>query len=337
MEERDEAVCDLEIVKASYRFLSSNPSLFLNLWQWSVFLDSYWQTGCEKQKYYCCKIIAIVTNANQTKLMSLMKASNISIETLLFEEEKTEDIQLVANEYSDANDEETIIKIDNDDYIYIEGVFLPIFKKNTKTNYDTTNDPYLVPSTHANLRSLALAVAANKPVCLTGPVGCGKTMLVEYLARKTRRLIEFDTVESVEESFSVSDNTDEDKSKRKREVKQNKNEANTSRHGNEVDSEDKDVQKSSFLRIQLGDQTDSKTLLGQYRCTDVPGEFVWQPGVLTQAVMNGYWILLEDLNSATQDVCTVLTSLLENNFLTVPGFRDNLKVAPGFQLFLTLR
>lgn len=38
----------------------------------------------------------------------------------------------------------------------------------------------------------------------------------------------------------------------------------------------------SFIKVQLGDQTDSKMLLGTYRCTDVPGEFVWQPGVLTQ-------------------------------------------------------
>jgi len=95
--------------------------------------------------------------------------------------------------------------------------------------------------------------------------------------------------------------------------------------------------ESGFLRIQLGDQTDSKVLLGQYRCTDIPGEFVWQPGVLTQAVMNGHWLLLEDIDTATQDVCAILTNLLENNFLRVPGFRENLKVAQGFQLFLTLR
>lgn len=73
------------------------------------------------------------------------------------------------------------------------------------------------------------------------------------------------------------------------------------------------------------------------RCTDVPGEFIWQPGVLTQAVLNGYWLLLEDLDSATQDVCTVLTNLLENNYLSVPGFRDSIKIEPGFQLFMTLR
>lgn len=74
-----------------------------------------------------------------------------------------------------------------------------------------------------------------------------------------------------------------------------------------------------------------------FRCTDVPGEFVWQPGVLTQAVLHGYWLLLEDLDSATQDVATVLTNLIENNFLSVPGFRENLKITSGFQLFVTLR
>jgi midasin (ATPase involved in ribosome maturation) len=35
--------------------------------------------------------------------------------------------------------------------------------------------------------------------------------------------------------------------------------------------------------------------------------------------------------------CTVLTNLLENDSLNVPGFCENLKIAPGFQLFVTLR
>lgn len=53
--------------------------------------------------------------------------------------------------------------------------------------------------------------------------------------------------------------------------------------------------------------------------------------------MNGYWILLEDINSASIDVITVLTALLENKSLSVPGYRDCIKIAPGFQLFLTQR
>ena len=44
-----------------------------------------------------------------------------------------------------------------------------------------------VASTQANLRRLALAVSARKAVLLEGPVGCGKTALVEHLAHLTGR------------------------------------------------------------------------------------------------------------------------------------------------------
>ncbi|XP_044727018.1 midasin-like, partial [Chrysoperla carnea] len=141
-----------------------------------------------------------------------------------------------------------------------------------------------VESTKRNLKKIALAIAANKAICLSGPVGSGKTALVEHISAVTGRI--------------VGDN---------------------------------------LIKVQLGDQTDSKMLLGTYRCTDIPGEFIWQPGVLTQAIMNGNWILLEDINSASMDVVTVLSALLENNALSVPGFRDSIRIAPGFQLFFTQR
>ena len=43
----------------------------------------------------------------------------------------------------------------------------------------------LVPSTFDNLESLALAVSSGEPVLLEGPVGSGKTTLVEHLAQQT--------------------------------------------------------------------------------------------------------------------------------------------------------
>lgn len=47
-------------------------------------------------------------------------------------------------------------------------------------------------------------------------------------------------------------------------------------------------------------------LLGMYRCTDIAGKFVWQPGTLTQAVSKGHWILLEDIDHAPLDVVGVV-------------------------------
>lgn len=132
-------------------------------------------------------------------------------------------------------------------YINVEGIFLPVVNPQSTT---TTNmeEPYLVPSTRANLRSLAIAVSSNRSVCLSGPVGCGKTMLVEYLARKTGRLLNF--YDEIDENECVT-NIEETPAKRKLQAPKK----------SIVD----DGMLSSFLRVQLGDQTDGKTLLGQYR------------------------------------------------------------------------
>lgn len=40
-----------------------------------------------------------------------------------------------------------------------------------------------------------------------------------------------------------------------------------------------------FVKVQLGDQTDSRMLLGNYLCTDIPGEFIWQAGILAQVII----------------------------------------------------
>ncbi|RXM29707.1 Midasin [Acipenser ruthenus] len=163
------------------------------------------------------------------------------------------------------------------------GVVLPK-KQLPQQHQGVLKDLVLVDSTCQSLQRLAMAVASQNAVLLEGPIGCGKTALVEYLAAVTGH-----------------------------------------------------VKPPHILKVQLGDQTDSKMLLGMYRCTDIPGEFVWQPGTLTQAVSNGYWILLEDIDYAPLDVISVLIPLLENGKLLIPGCRDCIEVAPGFQFFATRR
>ena len=80
-----------------------------------------------------------------------------------------------------------------------------------------------------------------------------------------------------------------------------------------------------------------QALLGTYRCTDIPGEFLWQPGILTQAVTEGHWVLLEDIDYAPMDVVSVLLPLLERNALSLPGHGDNIHTSPNFRLFATQR
>ncbi|KFK27090.1 hypothetical protein AALP_AA8G332700 [Arabis alpina] len=71
-----------------------------------------------------------------------------------------------------------------------------------------------------------------------------------------------------------------------------------------------DESGNQVVFIHMDDQLDGKTLVGTYVCTDQPGEFKWQPGSLTQAIMNGFWVVLEDIDKAPSDVPLVLSPLL---------------------------
>ena len=93
---------------------------------------------------------------------------------------------------------------------------------------------------------------------------------------------------------------------------------------------------AELLKIHLGDQTDSKLLLGTY-VTSTPGNFKWQPGVLTTAVNDGRWILVEDIDLAPTEVISVLLPLLETRWLHIPSRGESIKAKRGFQIFATRR
>ncbi|KAH8552550.1 P-loop containing nucleoside triphosphate hydrolase protein [Umbelopsis sp. PMI_123] len=90
-----------------------------------------------------------------------------------------------------------------------------------------------------------------------------------------------------------------------------------------------------LVKIHLGDQTDSKVLLGTYIATSTPGSFKWQPGVLTTAVREGRWVLIEDIDLAPSEVISMLLPLLETRHLFIPSRGEKLKAKEGFQLFAT--
>lgn len=90
-----------------------------------------------------------------------------------------------------------------------------------------------------------------------------------------------------------------------------------------------------LVKIHLGDQTDSKVLLGTYVSTSTPGSFRWQPGVLTTAVREGRWVLIEDIDFAPTEVVSVLLPLLETRNLFIPSRGEKIKAKENFQLFAT--
>jgi midasin len=55
-----------------------------------------------------------------------------------------------------------------------------------------------------------------------------------------------------------------------------------------------------MVTVVLDDQMDAKSLTGAYVCTAVPGEFIWQPGPITQVIISHKTIL------APSDHCVFL-------------------------------
>ncbi|KAI9815509.1 MAG: hypothetical protein M1827_002643 [Pycnora praestabilis] len=94
---------------------------------------------------------------------------------------------------------------------------------------------------------------------------------------------------------------------------------------------------SSMVTLYLNEQTDAKLLLGMYTTTSTPGSFTWKPGVLTTAVREGRWVLIEDLDRAPTEVISVILPLIESGELLIPSRAEKVRAAQGFQIIATMR
>ncbi|KAL7950476.1 hypothetical protein V8C42DRAFT_359440 [Trichoderma barbatum] len=94
---------------------------------------------------------------------------------------------------------------------------------------------------------------------------------------------------------------------------------------------------SGMVTLHLNEQTDAKMLIGLYSTDSKPGSFSWRPGVLTTAIREGRWVLVEDLDRAPTEVLSTFLPLIERNELLIPSRGERIKAANSFRLFATVR
>ena len=95
------------------------------------------------------------------------------------------------------------------------------------------------------------------------------------------------------------------------------------------------VGAKDVVELYFDEQMDSKTLFGTYVCSDIPGEFLWQPGVLTQALQDGRWVVIEDVDKCPFEIVAALTPLLEGRSVLIPALGRVIEAADGFRMFGT--
>ncbi|EME84614.1 uncharacterized protein MYCFIDRAFT_113897, partial [Pseudocercospora fijiensis CIRAD86] len=93
----------------------------------------------------------------------------------------------------------------------------------------------------------------------------------------------------------------------------------------------------SMVTLHLNEQSDAKMLLGIYTTGESPGSFMWKPGVLTTAVQEGRWVLIEDLDKAPNEVLGTLLPLIEKRELFIPHRKAKIYAAQGFRIIATIR
>ncbi|KAL8641583.1 MAG: hypothetical protein Q9228_001620, partial [Teloschistes exilis] len=93
----------------------------------------------------------------------------------------------------------------------------------------------------------------------------------------------------------------------------------------------------TMLVLHLNEQIDAKLLIGMYTTTGGPGSFKWQPGILTKAVTEGLWVMIEDFDRAPAEIVSMLLPLLERRELLVPHWGESMRAAPGFKIIATIR
>ncbi|KAI9678963.1 MAG: hypothetical protein M1829_001948 [Trizodia sp. TS-e1964] len=93
----------------------------------------------------------------------------------------------------------------------------------------------------------------------------------------------------------------------------------------------------NMLTLHLNEQTDAKLLLGLYTTASTPGSFEWRPGVLTTAVKEGRWVLIEDFDHAPTEVISVILPLIERGELFIPNRNETISSARGFKIIATMR
>ncbi|CAI5953539.1 unnamed protein product, partial [Closterium sp. NIES-65] len=212
--------------------------------------------------------------------------------------------------------------------VAVLGVDLPQRPVGRTASSSPLASPRLVGTATArsNLQSLVLSLCQHQPLLLAGPVGSGKTALVDFLAHCTRN---YDMVR-VHMDDQMDGNTP------------SKSLKSFLCPGfpplspsSPLSPLPQLVPPTDMVRVHMDDQMDGKTLLGSYVCTDVPGEFEWRPGVLTLAAARGLWVLLENISGAPFDLLSSLLPLLQDRCLHLPGHSQPLQAADGFQIFAT--
>lgn len=90
------------------------------------------------------------------------------------------------------------------------------------------------------------------------------------------------------------------------------------------------------VRVNNHEHTDLQEYVGSYTADPTTGKLIFREGVLVDAMRQGYWLILDELNLAPSEVLEALNRLLDDNReLFIAETQETIKAHPRFLLFAT--
>ena len=95
-------------------------------------------------------------------------------------------------------------------------------------------------------------------------------------------------------------------------------------------------EKKRIIRLSLNGEIGINELLGKWLIRN--GSTYWQEGVLVEAMKNGWWIILDEINAALPEVLFVLNPLMDDSRAIVLAEKDGevVNAHPDFRIFATM-
>lgn len=93
---------------------------------------------------------------------------------------------------------------------------------------------------------------------------------------------------------------------------------------------------NGFRRLNLNGSTTPDELVGKWAIKE--GKMEWINGVLTESMINGYWLLLDELNAGLPEVLFALQSVLDDDNFLVLAEKEGEIIRPhaNFRVFATM-
>ena len=235
-------------------------------------------------------------------------------------------------------------------YQSIVNVFLKHDSKLLKESLMLSPQPITLPNmlfaktepVESTLKSIIMNINNNKPTLLVGDTGAGKTALVQYLHRNSEYFFNRKTNLKIINMSSDFDGTDLiggyqsiDFDKKIKEL-----------YKREKIEMPKITNKKQLLEYLLEKNTSLKDEIGLYlKMLGKRVPFFYKEGVLTQAMRNGDWILLDEINLCSEESLNLIEAVLsklkyntceenlKNNKIVIYENGEEIKIHENFMIF----